>query len=294
MQIKLKGSQRHPFGQAIQKLDHNILGADSFNDAQLLKLLDEHPENLMDIFAQGSSRACMRGAASSSVLLEAVRRGALDIRLRRLDQIDSYHGRLTGDMHKAFSSHMRVRTSDRKADLTLSSGEARSGYRVDTSDMSLWHLRGRKRIYIYPSGAPYVHPRRIQLMALKLGTDKIPYKREFEPDSIAIDLEPGEVICWPHLSPYRMDNLEDLNVSLHLGCMTMPSRLRMGSYYFDGFVNRLFRTQRAVDHTGPVAAFTKTAAAGLIQKSGIAKTRRKVEKPCFKVNLAHPNFLEPI
>lgn len=294
MQIEIQGRQRHPFGQAIQKMDHNVLNSGLFSDARLLQALDNHPENLMDIYAQGSSQACLRGSTASAALLEAARLGALWIKLRMPADLDTSHGQLAAKMHQTFSKRMKVKTSERSSSLVISSPQARMGYTVGTEDLALWHLRGRKRIYIYPNRAPYIRPRHIQGMALKLGTDTIPYKREFESEVIAIDLEPGEVICWPHLSPYRIDNLDDLNVSMHSECMTMASKLRMGSHYFDGFVNRVLRTHRAPGIAGPVTALSKTAAAAIIQKTGIAKTRRISQQPRFIVNLAHPGFLERI
>ena len=294
MQINITGSHRTAYGQAIQKMDHNVLETGLFSDIQLTAALDAHPEPLMDIYRQGSFQPCARGTATGGALLEAVRRGALWINLRNLETVQSNHGQLVRCMQNAFARHMGVKTSDRAGGLIISSPQARTGYNIATADMALWHLRGRRRIYIYPNRAPYIRPRHVQNIALEAGVEKVPYKREFEAESIAIDLEPGEVICWPHLSPYRVDNLEALNVSLNLESLTSISRRRMGSYFFDGYVNRVFGTQRAVTEPGRVAALAKTTAAALIKRAGVVRANQRQQVPQFKVNLARPDCLEPL
>jgi hypothetical protein len=294
MQIKINGSHKSAYGQAIQKMDHNVLETGLYSDPQLIALLDTHPETAMDIYRQSSFQPCARGTASGAALLEAVRRGVLWINLRRLETVQSNHGHVVRCMHNAFARHMGVKTSSRMGGLVISSAEARVGYNIAATDMALWHLRGRKRIYLYPNRAPFIRPRHVQNIALQGTGQSVPYKREFETESIAIDLEPGEVICWPHLSPYRVDNLEALNVSLNLESLTGKSRRRMGSYFFDGYVNRVFGTQRAVTQPGPVSGFAKTAASGLIKKAGIVRAQTRPQRPQFKVNLAYPDGVEPL
>jgi quercetin dioxygenase-like cupin family protein len=35
-------------------------------------------------------------------------------------------------------------------------------------------------------------------------------------------LEPGDVVSWPHNAPHRIENLDSLNVSLSTGFVTEP------------------------------------------------------------------------
>lgn len=294
MQIKIIGSHSGAYGKAIQKMDHNVVRTGLFSDPLLVRAIDAHPGHLLSIYTQSALLPCSRGSSSGAVLLEAVRRGDLSIHLRGLESLKSHHGKLVGILHGAFNRHMGLRTTDRNGTLVISSPRARLGYEISTADTSLWHLRGRKRIYIYPNRAPFVRPQHVQQMALQNKTEKIPYKREFETDSIGIDLEPGEVICWPHLSPYRVDNLEAINVSLSLESLTKASRRRMSSYFFDGYINRAFGTHLASTQPGSLSGFSKTMAAGAIKKVARVRAQRRQKTPQFKVNLAYPNCLEPL
>ena len=79
----------------------------------------------------------------------------------------------------------------------------------------LWHIRGRKRVWVYPHfdnrfASPFV----LGKVCSGQWTEEVPYDSSFDRYALIFDPEPGQLITWPQLAPHRVENLEGLNVSL--------------------------------------------------------------------------------
>lgn len=294
MFINLKGGDPLQYGRSIQKMDHNIQDTGLFTDSHLIRAIDAHPDKDLDIFTQGALNTCVRGNTSSSDLLEAVKRGALSLKLRHMDAASTPHGRLVQHLHRAFSQHMRTKTKDRSGALLISSPRAQTAYGAAVADTALWHLRGRQRIYVYPNHAPFIKPADIQSMVSGGAFERLSYSPSFDRKAIAIDLEPGELICWPHMAPLRVDNLESLNVSLSLESLSFASRCRIGAHFMDGYLNQKFGTSFSSEDPHLVPAALKAGGAALLKRAQRTHQQVHTLRPSFRINLSAPNCVEPI
>lgn len=294
MIIKLTGGDKRQYGHSIQKMDHNIGATGLFTDSNLVRALDMHPPENIDICTADTFQACERGGLTSFELIEAVKRGALWINLRHLHELSTPHGRLVKHMHKAFARHLGLFTHSRSAGLILSSPGASEGYDVNLTDVALWHLRGRKRVHLYPNQAPFIQPQDVQRLALQAGFEPIPYHPSFDSRAITIDLEPGELMCWAHLAPHRIDNLAGLNVSLSLESLTPQSRARVGAHYFDGYINRKYEKSLETTTLKPMVAYTKAAIAAVLKRSEKTDAEPVQLSPKYRVNLRGSGCLEAI
>lgn len=295
MIIKLKGGDKNLFGHSIQKMDHDVHMSGLFSDENLVRALDIYPSENLEIFTHGSAQACMRGDASSAELLEAVKRGWLRVNLKHIESVPTTYGRLSGHMHKAFSKHVGLFTNGRTASLQISSESAPSVCEADLKDVMLWQLRGRKRVDIYPNKAPFIHPEDMQRMALGGHGEKIALTPDLDGDNIGIDLEPGDLLCWPHCAPHRSVNTAGLNVSLRLECLTLNSRARVGAAYFDGYCYEKYKKSWATADPALPATYMKAIFAAFLKWSSEKKaTRPPSVAPAFKVNLKRPSGMEQI
>lgn len=285
MLIKLKGGNKQQYGQSIQKMDHNIQQTGLFTDNNLIRAIDMHPPELMDIHTVKTHQLCERGNASSFELLEAVKRGILRITLREMHTLTTPHGRLIKHMHKAFARHMGLMTFNRTGDLFIAPQQAELPYRFNLDDTAVWNLRGRQRIYIYPDKAPYIHMKDIQAAARFNRATAIAYHPGFEANRIAIDVDPGELIFWPHLTPYRVEDLEGLSAGLLLKNVTFQSRARIGAHYFDDFINQRFGKSFSSKNPKPAIAFMKALIALIINRSTSSDTPEPAVKPSLRLNL---------
>ncbi len=137
-------------------------------------------------------------------------------------------------------------------------------------------------------------PKNVQAVALATGIEKVPYETGFDQHATVFDLKPGDVISWPHLCPHRIDNQEDLNVSLSLEALTLASRLRMGAHFFDGYVNKVFKSDMASVEPAKPIGLIKTGLSACIKKIGLHHVHHEDVVPSFRLNMDAPHCIEPI
>jgi hypothetical protein len=78
----------------------------------------------------------------------------------------------------------------------------------------LWHMRGQKRLWVYPAMDTNLVPQNL-LEDIYAGEidENLPYNKSFDKFSEEFLLNPGDVASWPHNGPHRLQNV-DMNVSL--------------------------------------------------------------------------------
>ena len=120
--------------------------------------------------------------------------------------------------------------------LIISAPGARVPYHADPVPIVLFHLRGRKRLYVYPKDETHLPEERIERIALRTSTEDLPYRREWDADAVVYDLEPGHAVTWPVHAPHRVENLDGLNVSLSIEFLSWPTRFACGAHMLNGML----------------------------------------------------------
>lgn len=201
---------------------HRLHETGLFTDEGLAKILDAHPDNLLSITTMGTDanrfewREGDRNGVTGETLIELVRQGRFWLNIRKvLDQhpeirrlVDEVYGEL-----EAKTPGFKTRT--RSANLLISSPDALVHYHIDLPVNMLWHLRGRKRVFVYPPfDYRFVSQQVLEKVSAGEFTEDVPYRRQFDDYALAFDVEPGQILTWPQMTPHRVNNLEGLNVSL--------------------------------------------------------------------------------
>ena len=178
--------------------------------------------------------------------------------------------------------------------LLISSPKATVNYHCDITNITLWHLRGKKRVFIYPNQPPYLKTEDVQRITIGDGIENIDYDKTFESAVQSIDLEPGMMVAWPHLSPHRVDNLEGINVSLTLESLSAKSRTLLGAQFFDGFINRTFGTQLVKRNPSLPARYIKTAISFVIKALRLHRKFQRGIPSTVSVELSKEDCVEPV
>jgi len=254
---------------------HGLAETGLFDDDRLAEMIESHPASLTDMHApRGLSRdgasfpVATRGGRSGRELLDAVLEGRLWINLRQVfSRYDNYRGlldELTGGL-KAATPHFRPRKCS--AGLLISSPSAAVPYHCDKTDVVLWHVRGRKRLILYPPHAPYLKPEDYERMIFELDNDDLPYDASLEAGAQSFDLTPGDFMTWPLHSPHRVENLEGLNVSVTMEYTSWRSAAVNGAYAFNGITRRAFGWKPEAPQVGGwLANIPKFLVAGLYRR----------------------------
>jgi len=226
---------------------HNLHESGLFDDANLIKLFDLHPEvdfgiNTMSISNKTFGwREGDRNGVSSETLLELLHRGHLWVNLRN---VRSHHP----DVRKAIDSiydeleakNPSFQAENRSANLLISSPGAIVYYHVDVPVNMLWHIRGKKRVWVYPPFDPHFSPQQVieKVCAAEM-TEDIPYDPSFDASAQIYDVEPGQLLTWPQLTPHRVENLhEGLCISLSTEHRNPRATRRINVHLANQFLRR--------------------------------------------------------
>jgi hypothetical protein len=228
---------------------HKFADSPLFSEMSIANWLETHPEALTDvninvIHPDGKFRirTGSRGGLSGVELLEKVRSGEIWINLR-----DAFNASAEGQalldraFGELFAHNPSFKAQKVYANLLISAPQARVPFHADTPDVALFHICGRKRIYIYPNIAPYLSDLDMERVALRETTEDLLYDPNWDAGAHYYDLEPGDAVAWPTNAPHRIDNLGTLNISLSCEFSTWSSRLRSGAHYTNGTLRRRFK-----------------------------------------------------
>lgn len=222
---------RRAFGNAVTRHAHDLAGDKLFTDAGLAGLLDRYPREDVGVYTMGEGPDSWQrgrlGDISGAELVQAVKAGNLWLNLRGSSARDAYLGdmnwQIFSELKRALPGFIPFRTD---LALLISSPAARVSYHLDVPRVMLFHVRGRKRIFVYPREAPFIAARDLERVVSEATTEAIPYDRSFDAGAQVFDLVPGDMLSWPQNGPHRIENGPDLNVSLSVEYMTPAALMR--------------------------------------------------------------------
>jgi len=223
---------------------HELNKTDLFSDEKLLAILQSHPDEYLQIYTMGDDhrelddfRLGNRGSVSAESLLSAVKTGKLWFNIMGLDY---FHPEYKPVMDQLFDELEAVnpefKTFDRSATLLISSPNAKVYYHADGPPNILWHIRGRKRVSLYPSHlAGQID---VEKIFTRESNDDLPYDPSF--DKVASDfvLGEGDMIAWPQNMPHRVDNLDAFCVSLSAEYFSKRSLRKKQLYIANHYLRR--------------------------------------------------------
>ncbi|HWJ11939.1 MAG TPA: hypothetical protein VNS46_21330 [Nocardioides sp.] len=298
---------RHPdiagFGVRPHRAPHRLHERPEFEDAALARLLDRLPREVVHPYTMGRDPArpeqWRRGAPTDlpgSVLLDLVAHGRLWLNVVGVNRHDAAVGRLVDELYAEIGALVPGFVPRAiKATLLISSPTALVYYHADNQPNILWHLRGRKRAYVYPRSDRFASQADLEKVVAGATDEELPYDRSYDEHADVLDLEPGQAAWWPQNSPHRVENLDGLNVSLSTEHWTADSLRRehvwTANHYLRTTARRIPRSTR---ERGVVPA-AKVATMRLGRRTGLLSVgQRRAPEPSFSVAPAAPDGVGPL
>ncbi len=259
----------------------HALVADGFaEDQALAEVLDRYPADLFDINlydyddeGQVSLRTGSRGRLNGAELLEAIQQGRLWVNMRKVEQGWPELWRAAMIDFDRILGGYGLKAASASGQLILSSPKARVPYHFDAGGVVLFHMRGRKRLFVYPGDEVHLPERSMEQVVTRQTTEEIPYRRAFEDDARIVDLEPGQALTWPFYAPHRVENLDRFCVSLSVEFQSWPSRIRTGALYTNAFLRSRGGEPRATDRMSKPELAARWAASVALKRTGLMKSR---------------------
>lgn len=265
------------------------------SDEALIALLDGYPEELMDINSysydhndQFTLTTGVRGRAQGAAILREIKEGRLWVNLRGVsDRLPDLWAEAMTTLDAA-ARGWGLRPVKAAGQLILSSPRTRVPYHFDAANVVLFHLRGRKRIYVYSPDEAHLPQAHVERSIMRQTTEELPYHSAMDQAAWVRELSPGEAVTWPLYAPHRVENLGEFNLSLSIEFQTWDSRVTGGAHFFNGVLRRWGLAPAPMQHL-PVAARTGLWLCSLIVKRlGLVKDRIKDIERSFDLGVLTP------
>ncbi|WIY68626.1 transcriptional regulator [Aquidulcibacter paucihalophilus] len=260
---------------------HSLVEQGFATDEALAAVLDRYPAELFDINlydyddeGQVSLRTGARGRLDGAELLAAIQQGRLWVNLRSVETgWPELWVAAMGEFGKVQAAYPGLRAVKNAGQLILSSPKARVPYHFDAAGVVLFHMRGRKRIFVYPGDEAHLAEVDMEQVVSRQTTEELPYVRAFEADAQIVDLEPGQALTWPIYAPHRVENLDRFCVSLSMDFQTWTSRLRNGALFTNAVLRSRGARPRMTDRMATPELAARWAASLALKRAGALKSR---------------------
>lgn len=295
-ELNFDDGQGAAFGSGLAHFPHHFNQSSLFTDDKLAELIDRYPREyymittMTTVGEQPEWRNGDFNGASGEMVLEAIRAGRLWLCLRRLDLVaPDYNALVDTAFVEAEAHNPALSTSRRKSSLLISSPDARVLYHADIPMIALWHIRGRKRVWLYDADNPEQLPDEVlEGVILRETEEEIPYHPIWDKQATAIDLEPGWALSWPHNAPHRVDNLDGLNVSITTDFFTPAATRKYGVFYANGLARRRLGVSPQSTRIDGFSATAKCAAALAMKKLGVHRQYERDMLQSFLLDTQRP------
>jgi hypothetical protein len=261
-----------PADQALQdriaRCKHSLLDTGLFTDGKLIELFDRHDPDELLVYRMGEDHHKLddfqygsRGNLTATQLLDAVKAGKLWLNIINMTSNHEIYDELVDDIYDELEQKVPgFRTVYRSANLLISSPGAKVYYHADAPLNMLWHLRGEKRVWVYPGDERFAPREWVEMLFTRESDDDLPYRPEFDQHATPYDLHPGEMLTWPQNRPHRVENVSGVNVSLTTEHYTPQAMKKRMTYLSNRYLRKWFHLPATdVSLDGPRAAAKRTA-----------------------------------
>ena len=297
IQVFLPDAGRADFGQRPLVATHSLEHHELFTDEALAELLDRFPRQHLYALTMGSdparadeNRLAIHDGVSGAELLRAVRNGRLWLNVTRVDRADARYRALIDELYAQLAARAPGFAPMRsQGTLLISSPHAMVYYHADAPASVLWHIRGHKRIWIYPPlDERYMKREFLEGIFAGVRHEYLPYEHAFDEAAVSYDLTPGQWVTWPQNAPHRVTNLDTVNVSLATEYFTAATLRRQRVYVANHFFRTRLNVRNVAARETGTAATLKTLVHRVANRLGLARLEYRRHVPAMRVDADAP------
>jgi len=290
------------FQKDILTFRHDLNATGLFTDEALAELLEKHPSNMLDVCTMGDNdhpfypnrfrTGDFRGV-SGKTLIEAAKAGKVWINLRRGMNLHPEYKAVLDQMYAGIAEETGSKTYNANGGILISSPVAQVPYHFDKTETILWHVRGKKRIYIYPQTEKFIPDHAYEATMLSDMEEDLPYVPDFDADAKVFDLEEDQAITWPLNSPHRIDNTA-FCVSVTTEYSTQESATKNAVMIANATLRHRYGIKSSYRDASPIGRQLKAVFGRVIRKAGLAAKDGKEDLVTFQIDPKAPNFIVDI
>ncbi|PID45103.1 MAG: hypothetical protein CSB47_10125 [Proteobacteria bacterium] len=282
--IQWSPEEYRDFGIKPQVLKHTLHESDLFSDTALEALLDNYPRHWLQCYTMGNNPERHQDwmpvhldNSSGREILDALQKGRMWVNAINIDQYNGEYADMIAQIYALINANCDHITNARSSfsALLISSPGVQVYCHVDADANMLWHLKGRKKVWVYPARderfAPQVY---VEEIIGECRHENVPFKCWYDDYAFSHELAPGEVVSWPQHAPHRVENI-GFNVSLTTSYGSRESRRQLGVHGFNHHILKPLGIQnRSIARTGMIAEI-KSFSYFALKKLGVLKKGKR-------------------
>ncbi len=285
------------WGQIPVIQQHNLHKSPLFTDEGLAELIENYPRADYSLVIPGRQdqdhhhkwREGDIGDATGAEVLRAIKEGFLWINLRNLPKNSARFKELADQLFEEMQVNVPdLKVKNSEMTMLITSPGAQTYYHCDVPGQSLWHIRGRKKAYIYPPVAPFMPDDTLDKVIMQETEEEVPFEQWFDDHALVADMEPGMMAHWPQFAPHRVENYDSLCVSITTEHWTSEIE-RIYKVRFANALLRKFGFAPKSNSTAGMNYLSKAILQSIWRRSGLAKKHIWARKIEFKLDPADPH-----
>jgi len=287
------------FQKEIMSFKHGLKETGLFSDEALTALLNKHPKHMLDVCTMGGPGSSLYPNkfrtgdfrdVDGKVLIDAAKAGKVWINVRRGMNIHPEYKAVLDQMYGGIAKRTGNKVYNANGGILISSPIAKVPYHFDKTETILWHVRGKKSIYLYPLTQKFIPDRAYESALLSNLEDDLPYSSDFDEEATIINLEENQALSWPLNMPHRVDN-KAFCVSVTTEYSTRESKMKNAAMIANATLRYRFGIEASYSKAGFINRQIKSIFGHVIGKTGLAAKDDKVDMVTFKVDASAPNYL---
>ena len=289
------------FQKEIMTFGHDLESTGLFTDEALINLLEKHPSEQLDVCSMSENpdprfpneflTGDFRGVPAE-VLMAAAKAGRIWINVRKAMNIHPEYKKVLDAMYGGLAQRAGCKTYNANGGILISSPISQTPYHFDKTETILWHVRGKKRIYIYPLSEKFISDKSYEAIITNDLVDDLPYESGYDDEAVIIDLQPNQAATWPLNSPHRVDN-SSFCVSVTTEYSTRESGIKNANMVVNAALRSKFGRAPQYARDGELKRYVKSGLGMALRKMGYLGKSSEPDMVRFKIDPNTEGFVVP-
>lgn len=290
------------FQEDVMTFGHDLERTGLFSDDALIELLEKHPSDQLDVCSMAENADPLypnqfltgdfRGVPGE-VLLAAAKAGRIWINVRKAMNIHPEYKAVLDEMYGDLMEKSGKKAFNTKGGILISSPISQTPYHFDKTQTLLWHIRGEKRIFVYPLAQKFISDTDYEAIITNALVDDLPFRDEFDQEARVVNLQPGSAICWKLNAPHRVDN-QSFCVSVTTEYSTRESSIKNANMIANSALRSKFGVVPSYDKDGEIKRIVKSGLGVALKKMGYIPSKNDPDMVRFKIDPSVDGFVVPV